>query len=77
VNVNDHAPMTELQVTTCIFGSTYAFHRIAEGLNGVPFLWKFFVRFAILPLQDFEVTHPIFSKTLRIDCSTYPVRMCS
>jgi len=35
--------------------------------NGVPFLPKFFVRLTILPLQDFEVTHPIFdiSVTLR------------
>jgi len=32
VNVNDHSPVTELQVTTCVFGSTYVFHRIAEGL---------------------------------------------
>jgi len=33
----------------------------------VPFLWKFFERLAVLPLQGFEVTHPIFeiSMTLR------------
>jgi len=53
--------VTELQVTACIFGSTYAFHLIAEA-NGVPFLRKFFVRLIVWPLQGFEVTHPIFDK---------------
>jgi len=35
--------------------------------NGVPFLRKFFVQLTILPLQGFEVTHPIFeiSMTMR------------
>jgi len=33
----------------------------------VSFLWKFFVRFTVLPLHGFEVTHLIFeiSMTLR------------
>jgi len=31
--IGDRSPVTELQVTACVFGWTYAFHLIAEGLT--------------------------------------------
>ena len=36
MNVNDCSPEPELQVTACVFGSSYAFHLIAEGLTVCP-----------------------------------------
>ena len=33
--------MTELQVTTCVFGSSYVFHLTAEGLTVCPFFGGF------------------------------------
>jgi len=36
VNVNDRSSETELQITVCVFRSTYAFHLIAEGLTVCP-----------------------------------------
>jgi len=58
MNVNDHSPVTELQVTVCVFGSTYvcipSYSGRANLSAGV------FVRLIVLPLQGFEVTHPIF-----------------
>ena len=55
--------MTELQFTACVFGSTSAFHLIAEGLTVYLFSGGF-VRLTVLPLQVFEVSlaHPIFNK---------------
>jgi len=55
--------VTELQLTACVFGSTSAFHLIAEGLTVCLFSGDF-VRLTVLPLQVFEVslTHPIFNK---------------
>ena len=50
--------MTELEVTACAFGSTYAFRLIAEGLM-MCLSVEIFVRLTVLPLQGFEVTHPI------------------
>jgi len=32
VKVNEWSLVRELQVTACVFGSTYAFHPIVEGL---------------------------------------------
>ena len=46
----------------CVLGSNYAFHLMAEGLTVCPFCGSFFVRLTVLPLQGFEVTHPIFDK---------------
>jgi len=62
VNVNDRCPVTELQVTACVFGSTYASHLIAEDLTVCTFSGCLLERLrpTVLPLQDFEVTHSIF-----------------
>jgi len=50
VNIYKHSPVTELQVMACIFGSTYAFYLIVEGLMMCPFSQGFFCttyRFAV------------------------------
>jgi len=57
--------VTELQVTG-FFGSTYALHLIAEGLATCPFSGSFFVRLTVLPLQGFEVSHPIFDDVANV-----------
>jgi len=44
-------------------GSPYAFHLIAEGLTVCPFSGSF-LRLTVLPLQGFEVTHPIFVNSI-------------
>jgi len=53
VSGNDRSPVTQLQVTACVFGSIYAFRLIAVGLAVCGL-------FTVLPLQGFEVTYPIF-----------------
>jgi len=50
--------MTE--ITACVFGSTYAFHLIAEGLTVRRFSGIILPDLPFLPLQGFEATHPIF-----------------
>jgi len=51
VNITDRSTMTELQITACVFGSIYAFHKsnrkhmpwyYSEGSNSVPFCGSFF-----------------------------------
>jgi len=43
VTVNERSPVTELQVTACVFGSIYAFHliRLSGRSNDVPFVQRF------------------------------------
>jgi len=52
VNVNKRFPVTQLQVTAYDFGSTYAFHLIAEGLTVCSFSGGFCItyRFAVTGL---------------------------
>ena len=52
--------MTELQVTAYFFRLAVCIPPYSRMSNGVVFLRKFFVRLTVLPLQGFEVTHPIF-----------------
>ena len=59
VNDNDSSPMTELQVTAC-FWFDLCIPSYSGRSDGVPSLWRFSVRLTVLPLQGFEVTHPIF-----------------
>jgi len=68
VNVNDRFSMTELQVTVCVFGSTYAFRLIAEGLT-VYALCLFCGSFLYdLPFCSYKAfkSSTLFSTTLRI-----------
>ena len=58
--------MVELQVMACVFGSTYAFHLIAECLTVCPFCGFFFVRSTVFLLQGFEVTYPIFEISMKL-----------
>ena len=43
MTVNERSPVTELQVTACVFGSIYAFHliRLSGRSNDVPFVQRF------------------------------------
>jgi len=51
----------------CVFGSPYAFHLIAcRRSNGVLILRKFFVRLTVLPLQGFEIIHPVFEISITL-----------
>jgi len=49
LNVNEWCLMTQLQVTTCVFGSSYAFRLIAEGLT-CALSPQVFVRLTVLRL---------------------------
>ena len=60
MNGNERSPVTELQVTACIFRSNYAFHLIATGVSVCPFSRGFFVQLTVLLLQGLEVTYAIF-----------------
>jgi len=61
LKVIDRSLVRELPATTGVFGSTYVFHLIVEGLTVCPFCRSFFsARRTVLPLQGFEVTHAIF-----------------
>jgi len=66
VNANEGFPLTELQVTACVFLSNYSVCLIAEGLTVCPFCRSFSVRLIVLPIQGFEVTHPIFKHVANI-----------
>ena len=42
-NLNELSPVTDLQLTGCVFRCIYALHLIAEGLTVCPFCESFFV----------------------------------
>jgi len=56
--------VTELQITACVFGPTYAFHLIAEGLAMFPFCGNFLYN---LPFWSYKTLNSpaLFSMTLR------------
>jgi len=56
--------VTKLQVTACVFGSTYAFHLIVEGLTVCPFCGGFCTtyRFAVTRLWS----HPSYFRFFHV-----------
>jgi len=50
----------------CFRHAVYAFHLIVKGLTVCSFSGSFLVRLTVLPLQGFEVTHPIFEISMTL-----------
>ena len=65
MNLNERSPVTELQVTACVFCSNYAFHLIAEGLTMWPFSLEVFLYDLLFCRYKALKSSTIFSMSLR------------
>jgi len=79
MNVNGWSPVTQLQLTTCVFGSPYAFRLIAEGLSMClsPKVFCATYRFAVTRLLKLPCTPYLPRRCDLFDRWTCPFRMRS
>ena len=74
MNRNKLSPVTDLQLTGCVFRSIYAFHLVAERLTAGPFFGSFMYDLSFSNYKASKSTAPYFARCDMFHRRTRPLR---